>query len=565
MRRFGGGGALLALGALSAVAGGASESAPPAAATAARAVDPTTFVDHDAYPPIPEPANNESDLIKFYVRNGLVLPFADALDLPGAILDLAGDGQQEAANVNQFDEAPNTSWFTNRNHFKSVPVEEIRIGPGHCKHPELPWTIKSIKKGGVNPGFQIKDAADERWVVKLDPPGYPQIGSCAEVIVSRLLWAAGYHVPHDAAVTFLREELKLDPELEQGKDGEPPFTSGALDTLLARGGTAPNGRYYALASLFLPGKPIGNTRIAKPRPDDPNDWYTHRRRLELRGLRILAAWLNHWDTKEQQTLDMFETPSEDDSLGYVAHYMIDVGATLGAAAEGPKRLKTCYEFAIDPGWIGRRFITLGFITEPWRRAEQETKMPSVGNFQADGFDPDDFRPILPHLAFQECTEREAYWGAKIVASFSDAQIVAAVEAAGYEDPRASAYVIDALQKRRDIIARTWFSRVAPLDFFEVAGGELKFHDLATDRGLSGPRRYEVRVDPLPDPNGAVSAETDAADPFEIDRPRIDLSRLDGGLAAARLTIGIAGEKARPVRVEIKKSANGWQITQVRHG
>ena len=151
----------------------------------------------------------------------------------------------------------------------------------------------------------------------------------------------------------------------------------------------------------------------------------------------------------------------------------------------------------------------------------------------------------------------------MVASFSDAQIQAAVEAAGYEDPRASAYVIDALQKRRDVIVRTWFSRVAPLDFFQVASGELKFHDLATDRGMCGPRRYTVRVDPLPDPNAAA---TDiAADPFEIDRPRIDLSRLDSGLKAARLTIGIAGEKAKPVRVEIQKSATGWRITQVRHG
>ncbi|HWN83039.1 MAG TPA: hypothetical protein VNM87_13150 [Candidatus Udaeobacter sp.] len=559
----------MALGAWSAVAGG-GEGSPPASAAppapapaAARPLDPGTFVDHDAYPPIPEPAPSESDLIRFYVRDGLVRPFADALDLPGALIDLAGDAQQAPANVNRFDEVPNTSWFTNRNHFRAVPVEEILIGPGHCKHPEPPWTIKSIKKGGVNPGFQIKDATGTRWVVKLDPPGYPQIGSGAEVIVSRLLWAAGYNVPHDAAVTFVRDELVLDPELEQGKDGEPPFTKADLDRLLAKGCRAVDGRYYALASLFLPGKPLGNTRIAKPRPDDPNDWYTHRRRMELRGLRILAAWLNHWDTKEQQTLDMFETRSDADSLGYVAHYMIDVGATLGAAAEGPKRLKTCYEFAIDPGWIGRRFASLGFVTEPWRRAQQETQIPSVGNFQAEGFDPDDFRPILPHLAFQECTAREGYWGAKLVASFSDAQIRAAVEAAGYEDPRATAYVIDALQKRRDVIVRTWFGRVAPLDFFQVAGGELRFHDLAIDRGLTGPRRYAVRVDPLPDPEGK-SADL-AADPFEIDHPRIDLSRFERGLGAVRLTIGIVGEKARAVQVEIERSGNGWQITQVRHG
>jgi hypothetical protein len=531
---------------------------PPAGesqAAAARAIDPSTFVDHDAYPPIPEPAFVETDLNRFYVSNGFVQPLADALDLPGAILDLAGAGQQESANVNEFDEVPNTSWFTNRNHFRAVPVEDILLGPGHGLHPETPWKITKIKQTGATPGFQIKDAAGKRWVVKLDPPAYAQIGSGADVVVSRLLYAAGYNVPHDEAITFRREDLNLDPELVAGKDGQRPFTAADLDVLVGAGARSEDGRYYGLASLFLP-KPIGNAQLGKLRQDDPNDWYTHRRHRELRGLRILAAWLNDWDTKDQQTLDSFQTTS--DSLGHVEHYLIDLGGALGATTDGPKRLKTGYEYAFDPGWIARRIATLGFITEPWRSARQVTEIPAVGSFQADNFNPDDYRPMMPHLAFQECTAREAYWGAKIVASFSDAQIAAAVSAAGYEDPRASAYLVDALKKRRDAIARLWFGRVAPLDFFQVRGGRLDFRDLAVDRDLCGPHRYTVRVEPL--------TETQAKpESFAIASPTNDLTRFDSGAPAVRLTLGIAGENALPTQVEIRKSSAGWQVTRVRHG
>ena len=527
----------------------AEEKAPPAP------IDPGTFVDHDGHPPISEPATHEANLYKYYVRYGFVQPLADALDVAGAMLDVA-DAEQEAANVNAFDEVPNAMWFTNRNHFRAMSAQEIFEGPGHCLRPPTPWTITSVKKEGVNPGFNIKDATGEKWVIKFDPPGFPQIGSGAGVVTGRLLHAAGYNVPHDVAVSFRREDLELDAELVAGKDGEPGFTAEDLDRLL-KTGCAVNGRYYVQASLFLSGEPVGHIKMDGRREDDPNDLYTHHRRRELRGLHIFAAWLNHWDTKDQQSLEMFET--RVDTLGAVRHYLIDFGATLGAAAEGPKRVKAAYEYAWDPGWIGRRIVTLGFIEEPWRNAEQETEIPAVGNFEADGFHPDDFRPMMPHLAFQECTQQDAYWGAKVVASFTDAQIAAAVDAAGYEDPRASAYILDALCKRRDVIARTWFSRVAPLDFFTIAGDTLLFRDLAVDRGITGARSYDVRIEPLDD--GRV--EKSASRP-KVSGPWLDLRQIPPGLTAVRLVMRIAGEDARPATVELRKSAGSWRVTRVRH-
>ncbi len=54
-------------------------------------------------------------------------------DIPDKLLWVAramgARPRREAVNVNAFDEAPNSAWFTNRNHLRAVPVAELRRGP----------------------------------------------------------------------------------------------------------------------------------------------------------------------------------------------------------------------------------------------------------------------------------------------------------------------------------------------------------------------------------------------------------------------------------------------------
>jgi hypothetical protein len=522
-------------------------------------VDPDTWVDDDARP-IEEPAEFEKNLYGHYFREGFVEPLSHALDIPDKLFWLADemgvDTEYEAVNVNEYDEVPNSSWFTNRNHVKAVCAADVRHGLEGDLVPKPPWTIKSIKRKGVNPGFQIKDADDKRWLVKLDPPGYPQLGSGADAVSSRLLLAAGYNVPHDVALTFRREDLKLDEDLVKGKDGEPPFTEDNLNDLLARGHCSDDGRYYGQASLFLTGTPIGHINFRGKRPDDPNDLYTHRHRRELRGLYVVASWLQHWDTKDHQSLEMF-VETTTDSLGYVKHYLQDLGATLGAAAEGPKRLQTGYEYRVDLKWITRRFLSLGFVVEPWRRAEQETGIPAVGNFEAAEFEPDKFTTMMSNPAFRECTDRDAYWGTKIVSSFSDAQIEAAIDAAGYEDPRVKPRLLETLIERRDKIARYWFDRVTPVDFFHVDEGRLEFHDLAVDRGLERPRPYEIKVKALDD--GEV-----AADLIRLEGCSLDLAALGPKSKHVRLQFSLEDEDTQPTTVELLHESGSWIVSRVRH-
>lgn len=522
-------------------------------------VEPATPVDHDGRP-IPPPAEHDPPMYGHLFREAVVEQVSRAFDIPDKILwalqPLGVQKTADAANVNDRDEVPNSTWFTNRNHLRAVSEHDIRNGAFGAKRPTPPYEIKSVKTKGVNPGFNVKDAAGNRWVVKLDRPGYPQISSGAGVVSSRLLWTAGYNISHDEAFTFRREELKLDPDLVKGKDGERPFDEDDLEKLLTRGARVEDGRYYASASLFLPGKVVGPFSFRGKRRDDPNDRFHHHSRRELRALYVVYSWINNWDVKDHQSLDTFHA-AEGESLGHVNHYLLDVNASLGASGEGPKDLRRGYEQAIDLGWTARRFVTLGFTVEPWRRARQKTGIPSVGNLESEVFVPDEWRPSQYVEPFRKLTLPDAYWGAKVVASFSDRQVAAAIDAAGYEDPRARAYLQQMLCERRDKIARYWFGRVAPLDFFEVHGGSLHFHDLAVDKGLERPRRYEIVVRGESGRDVVLPHQT--ATSIRIH----DLGRDLGKSVTLRLSI--EGSSAKPVHVQLVQRGSEWHLARVRHG
>lgn len=520
-------------------------------------IDPSTAVDHDARR-IPPPEERDPNLVAHLYRESIVEELSRIFDIPDKIIWALGPfgvhSEAGAANVNSMDEVPNSTWFTNRNHIRSLPPEAIRKGPGDGVKPEPPYVIKSMKKGGITPGFQIKDKNDNRWVVKLDAPGYPQAGSGAAVVSSRLIWAAGYPFSHDQTLTFKRSDLTIDDDLKQGKDGESPLSDVELDYILGLGANAPDGTQYAAASLFLKGQPVGPFEFRGRRDDDPNDWYQHKNRRELRGLWVFYSWINNWDVKDHQSLDTFIEDEEDSTKGYVQHHLLDASGSLGASGQGTKDPYVGYEKRIDFGWITKRLLSLGFAVEPWRRIPQDSGIPSVGNFTAAGFDPDGWEPMQDMPPFREMDLGDIYWGAKLVASFSDAQIEAAIDAAEYQDERAAEYLCEALRERRDAIAREWFGRVAPLDFFSVTGGNVRFRDLSVDIGIEAPREYIARV---------TKAGSKSAEASRLRTGAFPLSLLGDGNAASVL-LSVAGSKALPVRVELRRDGNTWSIWRVRH-
>jgi len=109
--------------------------------------------------------------------------------------------------------------------------------------------------------------------------------------------------------------------------------------------------------------------------------------------------------------------------------------------------------------------------------------------------------------------------------------------------------------RREKVARYWFGRVAPLDFFAVGGGTLRFRDLALDLGLTGPRQYEVEMD---------SSPGQAADRAGRHLTSTEIPLPDGAKRLS-LTLSVAGSGAKSVRVELERTKSGaWSISSVRH-
>jgi hypothetical protein len=177
----------------------------------------------------------------------------------------------------------------------------------------------------------------------------------------------------------------------------------------------------------------------------------------------------------------------------VRHHLIDFASTLGAAAGGGAQPRFGSEYTVDIPAIGGRVLALGFHEDDWRRSKRPAGLGEVGYFESRGFQPMEWKPLQTNVAFANMNARDGYWAAKIISAFTDEQLRAAVATGRYRSPEAAAHVARVLGERRDIIARYWFDRMTPLDFFVVREGTLRFHDLGIERNLDrAPARYRVR-------------------------------------------------------------------------
>ena len=448
---------------------------------------------------IPRPADRDPNLLWDGVTETFLRPVSRVTN-PGRLLRQAsvpfgGNPVPPAANVNALDEVPNSSWFTNRIGLFPMTPDAAAQGPTRDGGPDRSekLTISAAKTQGVSPGFRLKDRRGHEYFIRFDPRGYSGMSSAADVITTKILHDAGYWVPDDVAISFRREEIVIGAgvTVRDEHGARRLMTEADVDTILAKADRRPDGTWRALASLKLEGHPIGPFDWQGRRKDDPNDAIRHEDRRELRAFRIFAAWLGHYDTKQGNTLD---TWLEEDGRHFVRHYVRDFGSTLGASAYGAYP-RYNYEYSFDLPAIVGRAAALGLHEDAWRRIRRPPGLDEIGYFDNKGFDPEEFKPLVPNTAFANLTRRDGYWAAKIISAFTDEQLRAIVATAAYHDPAAADYIVKTLAERRDLIARHWFEKVVPLDFFTVEGRRLRFHDLGAERGLypGTTPRYRVRI------------------------------------------------------------------------
>jgi hypothetical protein len=356
--------------------------------------------------------------------------------------------RHEAVNVNAVDEVPDSSWFTNR--IGRTPMSPAEVARGPCTKPSpevaFPWKVTGAKQDGANPGFQITAANGIRYLLKFDDANQPERATAADVVGSKFYHAAGFHVPCNRVVFFRAEQLVV-PESASALPGKV-ITRDRVDKLLALAPHLPDGSFRAMATEWLSGKPIGPWNYDGVRSDDPNDVVNHEDRRDLRGSRLLGAWLNHFDARAQNTLAMF-IPLPD-GKGFVEHYILDWGDTLGSLWDwDPISRRLGYTYYLDLGAGMNDFFTFGAVERPWERAHFGPTGPTLGYFSDADFDAATWKPGYPNPAFEAMTERDGAWMARIMSRFDDETIQAVVLEARFSKPVTTSELERILKARRD--------------------------------------------------------------------------------------------------------------------
>lgn len=447
--------------------------------------------------PIHPPASRMPNQVKELVKVAIGGEIGEAFSMRKGL-----EQGHEALNVTPFDDVLNSAWFEHRNGSIRLAPADVARGPTTTgPDTSAALTVIGGKSQGISPGFTIRDASGTVFRVKFDPRGNLHLASGAGVVSSRLFWAAGYNTPEDYIMVFDASRLVLDPGAEVADDlgFERPMVEGDVQAILALTDPLPDGRYLAIASKQLPGKDLGPFLFHGVRPDDPNDYYHHEHRRELRGLYVMSEWLNHVDMRYENSLDLFVSPP-----GFVRHYLIDFAATLGSGTVRSHRPREGVEYNFDFWPSMLRIFSLGFFTAGWEDRKVEPIDPSIGWMPVEEYDPAVWKANWPNRAFNNMTVRDAYWGAKLVGSFDDQQLRAVVEQARYPTRHATDTLTRILAFRRDRTIGYWYGRVTPIENIhlttEVAGGtevlEVSFEDLGLPAGIWRPEetRYAYRFE-----------------------------------------------------------------------
>lgn len=249
-------------------------------------------------------------------------------------------------------------------------------GRGAAPDPKAEYRFVARDTTGKSPGYDVRDAQGRLWSVKLGPEAQ------SEVVVSRLLWAAGYFQPATYYLPSWTLAGTADP------NPQPP---GRFR--LEAEGESRVGRWSWSANPFVGTAP-------------------------LRGLFVLMVMVNNWDLKTQQN-PLYELTGGTE--GPVRRYAVrDLGASLG----GTRWLLPGSKSNIDDfeGELFIHSVDEGQVRFHYRGAWRE-----------------------PHLK-RGVTPADVRWISERLARLTPMQWSDAFRAAGYNDVDAQRYVAHLRQK-----------------------------------------------------------------------------------------------------------------------
>lgn len=464
-------------------------------------------------------------------------------------------------NVNIFDEVPDSGFFVNRQGREKRSPEALEKGYQETAGPDMsqPLQVMAAEQRGIYPRFWVKDARGDEYLLEFDPQGNMELVTGAEVIASRFYYALGYEVPQFTILSIKPDQFQVAPAATTWEDTgfKKELSQKRFEEYLMVLPQNETGLYRASACKIMKGNYHGIFSFESRRKDDPADLVNHRDRRELRALGIFASWLNHYDLRESDTLEM---SVEENGQVVMKHYLADFNGALGATQEGPKVPMLGYEYVVDYGETSKAILALGFWEKPWQKkwrlaGEKIQASPAVGYFNNELFDPARYKAQFPYESFRLVTRADGFWAAKILLSFSDEDIRAVVKAGQYSDAKDAETIAKTLIERRDRIVRYWFSRVNPLDGFSFSGGKLSFKDLAVEQGVAPKEGTVYRLEVMSDGRKEKCAQIETKETFFDIQPAWIPAK---GEAKILLRVGQVGSQKSSPAVTLLLNAAGVQ-------
>ena len=245
--------------------------------------------------------------------------------------------------------------------------------------PATPFTFIAADSTGYSGGYDVRGPDGMEWSVKVGREAQP------EVVMSRILWALGYH--------------------------QPPT--------------------YYLPNWTMTGAQSGPQEAGRFRPKLPDrkvvaewSWYENDflTTQPFKGLVVANVMLNNWDWKTSNN-KVYETAGQDGGARQQVLVVQDLGASLG---------KTAYPVFLK--WL------------PMRRLGQGSRN-DLEDFEGQGFIKGvdgtrvdfDYRGIHRSL-IETLSTNDIVWTSRLMARLSDAQWQDAFCAGGYDDEQARRYI-----------------------------------------------------------------------------------------------------------------------------
>lgn len=445
------------------------------------------WVDHDEEPFSPRPESWYSSYVWDGADQSVFRPLAELWTLE---LD------REAINVNSYDEVPDSSWYTNRLSRRHLSPAEVARGACMTNAPEGPFIITRGKPDGASPGFFVRDEYGVMHLMKTDGHLQPERASAADAVVAAVFWAAGYHVPCNRVIVMSRDELELESgsEARMTSGQREPLTLEIIEEILSHAARTPEGELRVGLSEFITGEPIAPWQYSGVWDADLNDVVPHEHRRELRGMYVLASWLNRIDSRQENTLASWIPAGE--GSGFIRHYVIDFGDALGVLFPWDRLARRFgHSGYFDVEHIVGDFLSFGLLPRSWDEARMGPLGPTLGYFDVSRYEPGDWRPGYPNPAFDRMSERDAAWMARILARFTDAHVHALVERAQFSDSRVAMELARVLIGRRNRALERWLTRLSPIAHPRVERERARvcLEDLAVSSRLrrSSERSYEA--------------------------------------------------------------------------